>query len=763
MRVSCQPARSLGAFTRFGVSLLTLIGLVSGCGGYYVEPKSPSLDESAPEVENPRGTPRPAPGVPTSSEPPSGPRRGGFVVVTGDDADDLWHCEENRCGGLYPSLFRAALSRSRSGGQGILAIGVNGAQALAAFNGWNSPTYGGPNARVTHVRAAGDIAKVDFNRFALVYLPSAERHTLGGLTEQQISALNARQPDLARFVNERGGSLIALTQAEVPGGWGFLPLPLQTQDVIFDVAEPTSALREFAPTLSAYELSHKSFHNVFTGPSGFSGLGVLAYNDEPYNPHSGSPMMLGGSAVILTAEDCADGVDNDGDGAVDGQDTDCHVCGNGTVDPGEACDDGNVKDGDGCSATCRKEHRCGNGTVDPGEACDDGNQASGDGCSATCQKENRAPDVTCHDASLCTDPGVCVATVGSDVATAIDLDGDPLTWDLHPQGPYAPGTHGVCVTASDGQAQDSCWSAVTVRDCEAPALVCPADFTVHCSGQGQARVSPPPATATDNCGPASVTQPDAIVLPLGSHTLAYSAVDASGNTATCAPSVTVVDTLPPYLVCPEPIIAECTGRNSAYVNPGVATAVDTCTSAQVSGPMADWYSLGSNVVRYSAKDASGNETSCTSSIEVVDQTPPVVTLSPPTPFWPVDQQYRTVRLEDCIVVHDECSGGLTQTGASAFISCVSSDEPRSGEAPDVVFVDSTTVKVRVDRSSSGDGRVYSLHFEVRDTAGNLTRGICPVGVPLARAGAPVIDSGESWRSCRPVGDAAPWKPISMAE
>lgn len=757
-----------------------LVGLVSGCGGYYVEEESHSLEESAPVVvETPRTPPgipnsseppSPSPGVPTHSEPPSpsptspsGPTRGGFVVVTGDDADDLWHCEESRCGGLYPSLFRAALSRSRSGGRGILAIGVNGGQALAAFNSWNSTFHNGPNAPVTHVREVGDIAAVDFNRFAFVYLPSARLHTLGGLTEQQIAALNVRQPDLARFVNERGGSLIALTQAEVPGGWGFLPLPLETQDVTFDVAEPTAALQEFSPSLTAYELSHKSFHNVFTGPSGFSGLRVLAYNDEPYNPHSGKPMMLGGSGVILTAEDCADGVDNDGDGAVDRQDTDCHVCGNGTVDPGEACDDGNVKDGDGCSATCQTEHRCGNGRVDPGEACDDGNQASGDGCGATCQKENRAPDVTCQDLSLCTDPGVCVATVGSGVATATDPDGDALSWDLHPRGPYAPGTYGVCVTASDGQAQDSCWSEVTVRDCEAPALVCPADFTVQCSGQGRASVSPPPATATDNCGPAPVSQPGARDLPLGSHTLEYSAVDASGNRATCAPKVTVVDTLPPVVACPAPIVAECTGRNSAYVTPGVATAVDVCTSAQVSGPMADFYALGSNVVRYSAKDASGNAASCTSTIEVVDQTPPEVTLSPPAPFWPVDQQYRTVRLEDCIVVHDRCSGGLTQTGASASISCVSSDEARSGAEPDVVFVDATTVKVRVDRASNGNGRVYSLHFEVRDTAGNLTRGICPVGVPLTLGGAPVVDSGEAWRSCRPAGDALQWKPISVAE
>lgn len=766
------------------LSILSLVGLVSGCGGYYPDGDSDwhSRDENSPVLGSPRPVPpgrptgsepppgvptgsEPPPGTPTGSEPPSGsgsggPARGGFVVVTGDDADDMWHCEQNRCGGLYPALFRAALNRSRSGGSGILAIGVNGGQALTTFDSWNSPTNGGPGARVTHVRTLQDISRVDFTRFAFVYLPSAEKHTLGGLTAQQIGELNKRQPDLARFVNDKGGSLIALTQAEVSGGWGFLPLPLTTADIAFDVAEPTAELREFSPSISAFELSHKSFHNVFTGPDGFSGLRVLAFNNEVYNPHSGRPVMLGGSAVILSAENCADGIDNDGDGAVDAQDTDCQVCGNGRVDPGEECDDGNVRDGDGCGAACKQENPCGNGRIDPGESCDDGNRVGGDGCSASCIKENRAPEASCHDASVCTDPGVCVAHV-TDLATGTDADGDALSWNLNPLGPYAPGEYGVHVTASDGQAQNACWARVKVRDCEAPSLACPADFRVECSGQGRALVSPPDASATDNCGPATVTRPEPAVLPIGSHTLEYAAVDGSGNTTTCAPTVTVVDTVSPSIACPEPIVTECTGRGSAFVLPGLATAADSCTPAQLSGPEADFYPLGANTVRYTARDASGNESSCTSTIEVVDQTPPEVTLSPPEALWPADALYRTIRLEDCIVVHDACSGGLTETGATASISCVSSDESQSGAEPDIVFVDATTVKVRADRSASGDGRLYTLHFEVRDAAGNVTQGLCPVGVPLSRPGAFVRDSGEKWRSCREEGGMLPWKPVAL--
>jgi hypothetical protein len=67
----------------------------------------------------------------------------GFVIVTGDDADDSGHCEGTRCGGLYPGLFKEGIDRSRTLGSGILAIGVNGGRALSAFNSWNADSERG--------------------------------------------------------------------------------------------------------------------------------------------------------------------------------------------------------------------------------------------------------------------------------------------------------------------------------------------------------------------------------------------------------------------------------------------------------------------------------------------------------------------------------------------------------------------------------------------------------------------------------------------
>jgi cysteine-rich repeat protein len=186
--------------------------------------------------------------------------------------------------------------------------------------------------------------------------------------------------------------------------------------------------------------------------------------------------------------------------------------------------------------------RCGDAELDDGEQCDDGNTADGDGCSATCQSENHAPIAVCANPSVCNDPGVCQAAVTDLGAASTDPDGDLLSFGQAPAGPYGVGEHAVTVTVSDGELDAQCESALDVNDCEAPQIACPADFEVECTGSGGATVTPPSASATDNCS-ASVTAPGSGFKALGQHALAYSAADAAGNTDSCEAQVTVRDTV----------------------------------------------------------------------------------------------------------------------------------------------------------------------------------------------------------------------------
>lgn len=49
-------------------------------------------------------------------------------------------------------------------------------------------------------------------RFKLLYVPSSKVETTGGIDDNENNALVNRRPDLVKFVNDEGGSLIALTQ-----------------------------------------------------------------------------------------------------------------------------------------------------------------------------------------------------------------------------------------------------------------------------------------------------------------------------------------------------------------------------------------------------------------------------------------------------------------------------------------------------------------------------------------------------------------------
>ncbi|MBI5764248.1 MAG: hypothetical protein HZA51_12065 [Planctomycetes bacterium] len=221
----------------------------------------------------------------------------GIVFFSGDDADDVGHCTGSSCGGLYPAVFSFSVANSASPGTGILAIGVNGGQAASSLASWNNPANGGPGATVTILTNPAMISTVAFTDFAVLYIPSVDLHTSGGLTQVQLNALNTRQADIVDFVNDFGGAIIALTEAEKPNAYGWLPIPVQTADRIHTNVCPTAALTTaLAPAATCANMSHNFYHTVFTGPPGFLGLDILATStDSPV----GDVVLLGGADVLI--------------------------------------------------------------------------------------------------------------------------------------------------------------------------------------------------------------------------------------------------------------------------------------------------------------------------------------------------------------------------------------------------------------------------------------------------------------------------------
>ncbi|MFN2514712.1 MAG: carboxypeptidase regulatory-like domain-containing protein [Pyrinomonadaceae bacterium] len=149
---------------------------------------------------------------------------------------------------------------------------------------------------------------------------------------------------------------------------------------------------------------------------------------------------------------------------------------------------------------------------------------------------------------------------------------------------FAAGTTTVTVT---GTRQDASTTTrtfnVTVNDAEAPAISCPSNITTNNDANAcSAAVNPGTATATDNCGVASVvgSRSDGQSLnapyPVGNTTITWTATDVHGNSTSCQQTVTVNDAQLP-VVTSSVTQSSLGSPNHNLINVGLAaSATDNC-------------------------------------------------------------------------------------------------------------------------------------------------------------------------------------------
>ena len=191
----------------------------------------------------------------------------------------------------------------------------------------------------------------------------------------------------------------------------------------------------------------------------------------------------------------------------------------------------------------------------------------------------------------------CQANLASDItvppATAIDSCQAVGTFTnsynaggANASGSYPVGVTDVSFTVADAAGhQASCDTAITVRDTTPPAITCPQSVTVECQGGLQSEVTLPDATATDVCQPSGLVITNSYTpngasasgsYPVGTTVVTFTAMDAAGNQSSCQTSVTVADTTPPVINCPQSVTVECQGGLQSEVTLPDATATDVC-------------------------------------------------------------------------------------------------------------------------------------------------------------------------------------------
>lgn len=211
------------------------------------------------------------------------------------------------------------------------------------------------------------------------------------------------------------------------------------------------------------------------------------------------------------------------------------------------------------------------------------------------------------------------------------------------------------------------------------------------------------------------------------------------------PTNSVVAT--PVITCPEPMTVECglavvpfvqvfspVGNAMAVVwsvdgvtvqtnlvpvsNPPVTAGVTASLGA---------LPLGTNLVEVAVTDSSSNTASCSTTITVVDNMPPVIKGAGASPnvLWPPNHQMVTVVVN--ATATDDC-GAVTWK-----VIGVQSNEAVNGRgdgntAPDWQILGDHAVSLRAERSGNGSDRIYSITLQAQDATGNLSD---PVSVVVA--------------------------------
>ena len=197
------------------------------------------------------------------------------------------------------------------------------------------------------------------------------------------------------------------------------------------------------------------------------------------------------------------------------------------------------------------------------------------------------------------------------------------------------------IVAVDNGDTLTCESELMVLDTISPMLSCPQveNVTLDINCQGLIPDFSDAITAEDNCTPEQelgyVQNPPAgdPFSGVGSTTVLITITDNSGNTATCEVEVNFIDETAPELDCPDDITVEADVDCSYLVEDFTSQVIvtDNCSNSteitltQDPAVGEELTGVGIYDITITATDSSGNIETCTFTIEVIDETPPMIT------------------------------------------------------------------------------------------------------------------------------------------
>ena len=215
-------------------------------------------------------------------------------------------------------------------------------------------------------------------------------------------------------------------------------------------------------------------------------------------------------------------------------------------------------------------------------------------------------------------------------ATATDLSGTVTVVTTGTVDEDTVGSYTLTYTSTDPSGNaGTATRTVNVVDTTAPAVTVTGTNPLTLEVGQAATYTDAGATATDASGTVTVVTTGSVnPQVVGEYTKTYTSTDASGNAGTATRTINVVDTTAPTvtLVGGTPFTVEV-AQSGSFTEPGynaVDNAATALTKSYIGSIPLDEVGEYSRI--YTVTDASGNSTSVTRVVKVVDTTAPTVTL-----------------------------------------------------------------------------------------------------------------------------------------
>ncbi len=265
----------------------------------------------------------------------------------------------------------------------------------------------------------------------------------------------------------------------------------------------------------------------------------------------------------------------------------------------------------------------------------------GSGNFATCTQKVTVLDQT-PPTAICKNISVNLDAAGNAVITAADINNGSsdacgsisLVASKTNFNCSNIGANSVTLTVTDNSGNvSSCISTVTIVDNMAPVALCKSiTLFLNASGAATLLATDIDNGSSDNCSfTRSISKSSFNCTNIGANTVVLTITDASGNTATCNASVTVVDNIAPVAQCKNFTINLNTSGNATLLATDIDNgSTDNCSIAThtVSPSSFTCANVGNNTVTLTVTDASGNSSTCTATVIVKDLIAPVALCKP---------------------------------------------------------------------------------------------------------------------------------------